>query len=447
MRRHLTPALACVAVARRPSDPAWAGLKARPYIRTQLNRSFSRVSVAVAAITLTLCNPPLRAQNASNDRAREMGISALIGGRPGEVDAITDVKGVEVGQTTLIEGEGRLVVGKGPVRTGVTVVHPRGKSNPDPVFGAWFTLNGNGEMTGTTWLEESGILEGPVAITNTHSVGVVRDAILQWQVSRPGLQPWGLPVVAETFDGGLNDINGFHVKPAHVLSALDGATTGKVAEGNVGGGTGMRCLGFKGGIGTASRVLPADAAGYTVGVLVQCNFGARQDLRVAGVPIGEEITDLRPCIALDDANLQPRMARCGRDQPVTRDPEREQGSIIVIVATDAPVLPHQLKRLATRVALGVGRTGGFGGNSSGDIFLAFSTANAKSAGAEDVQRVEMLPNARMNALFYATVQATEEAILNAMLAATTMTGADGLRVYALPHDRLLAALRKYGRLK
>ena len=399
------------------------------------------------ALVLCFCFTSVTArQPASPKRARELGISPLIGGRPGALDAITDVKGVEVGHTTLIEGEGRLVVGKGPVRTGVTVVHPRGKSNADPVFAAWFTLNGNGEMTGTTWVEESGILEGPVAITNTHSVGVVRDAILQWQVTRPGLQPWGLPVVAETYDGGLNDINGFHVKPAHVISALDGATGGEVTEGNVGGGTGMRCLGFKGGIGSASRVV-ADAGGYTVGVLVQCNFGSRQDLRVAGVPVGDDINDLGPCIALEDATVRPGQPRCGKE-PAAEAPAPEQGSIIVIAATDAPLLPHQLKRLATRVSLGIGRAGGFGGNSSGDIFLAFSTANPKAAAAgEAVQRVEMLPNPRINALFYATVQATEEAILNAMLAARTMTGADGLRVHALPQDRLLAALRKYGRLK
>jgi D-aminopeptidase len=386
-------------------------------------------------------------QQSTEARARELGISALIGGMPGALDAITDVPGVEVGHTTLVSGEGRLVVGKGPVRTGVTVVHPRGRSNPDPVFGAWFTLNGNGEMTGTTWLEESGVLEGPIAITNTHSVGVVRDAILQWQVSRPGLQPWGLPLVAETYDGGLNDINGFHVTPAHVLSALDGARGGVVPEGNVGGGTGMRCLGFKAGIGTASRVLQASAGGYTVGVLVQCNFGSREDLRVAGVPVGAEITDLGPCIALDDAAVRPEMPRCGREAEGPRRMEEDQGSIIVIVATDAPLLPHQLKRVATRVALGVGRTGGFAGNGSGDIFLAFSTANPRVTGSEGVPRVEMLPNGRMNALFHATVEATEEAILNAMLAAKTMTGANGLRVHALPHDRLVAVMRKHGRLK
>jgi D-aminopeptidase len=401
-------------------------------------------SVALAVVFICSVAPGAR-QAAEPARARELGISPLIGGRPGPLDAITDVKGVEVGHTTLIEGEGRLVVGKGPVRTGVTIVHPRGKTSADPVFGAWFTLNGNGEMTGTTWLEESGLLEGPVAITNTHSVGVVRDAILQWQVSRPGLQPWGLPVVAETYDGGLSDINGFHVKPAHVISALDGATGGAVAEGNVGGGTGMRCLGFKGGIGTASRVV-ADEGTYTVGVLVQCNFGSRQDLRVAGVPVGDEIRDLAPCIANDDTSVRPGMPRCGKEPPVQPDAAPEEGSIIVIVATDAPLLPHQLKRIATRVALGIARAGGFGGNSSGDIFLAFSTANPKTGASEKVQRVEMLPNPRINAVFYATVQATEEAILNAMLAARTMTGADGLRVHALPHDRLLAALRKYGRL-
>jgi D-aminopeptidase len=413
-----------------------------------MTRTVWRFMVRTALVLAVLYGGgPAVGQETRRLRARELGVSALIGGQPGALDAITDVKGVEVGHTTLIEGEGRLVVGKGPIRTGVTVIHPRGKSSADPVFGAWFTLNGNGEMTGTTWLEESGILEGPVGITNTHSVGVVRDAILEWQVSRPGLQPWGLPVVAETYDGGLNDINGFHVKPSHVTSALDGASGAAVTEGNVGGGTGMTCLGFKGGIGTASRVLATNAGGYTVGVLVQCNFGARQDLRVAGVPIGEEITELRPCVALDDPNVRPKTPRCGKEpnQSVPRD--EDQGSIIVVVATDAPLLPHQLKRIATRVALGVARTGGFGGNSSGDIFLAFSTANPRTAGAEGVQRVEMIPNAAMNALFYGTVQATEEAILNAMLAATTMTGADGLRIYALPQDRMLAALRKHGRLK
>jgi L-aminopeptidase/D-esterase-like protein len=382
---------------------------------------------------------------AAKPRARDLGISALIGGTPGALDAITDVAGVEVGHTTLVEGDGALVVGKGPVRTGVTVVHPRGRLSGDPVFGAWFTLNGNGEMTGTTWLQESGILEGPVAITNTHSVGVARDAILKWQVSRPGLQPWGLPVVAETYDGTLNDINGFHLKDEHVLAALDGARGGPVAEGNVGGGTGMVCHQFKGGIGTASRVL-ADAGGFTVGVLVQCNYGLRPGLRVAGAPVGREIPDLLPCTIHGTPNASGIARPCENPGPAA-GAAADQGSIIVVVATDAPLLPHQLKRVATRVSLGVGRMGGYGGNSSGDIFLAFSTANAKAAAAADKAQVEMLANARMNALFEATVQATEEAILNALLAAETMTGADGHRVFALPQDRLLAALRKYNLLR
>jgi L-aminopeptidase/D-esterase-like protein len=400
----------------------------------------SYLAVFVVAVAVAVSG---QARDAAKPRARELGISPLIGGTPGKLDAITDVAGVEVGHTTLMTGEGPLVVGKGPVRTGVTVVHPRGRTSSDAVFAAWFTLNGNGEMTGTTWIEESGFLEGPVAITNTHSVGVVRDAILKWQVSRPGLQPWGLPVVAETYDGGLNDINGFHVKDEHVLQALDGARGGPVAEGNVGGGTGMICHQFKGGIGTASRVLDSEASGFTVGVLVQCNYGARPGFRIAGAPVGREIADLLPCRAVDAPNARGVTRRCAASGDAADAPDPEEGSIIVIVATDAPLLPHQLKRLATRVSLGIGRTGGVGANSSGDIFLAFSTANAKSAAEPRSARIEMLANARINALFDATVQATEEAILNALLAAETMTGAGGLRVYALPHDRLLTALRKY----
>jgi D-aminopeptidase len=376
-------------------------------------------------------------------RARDLGISAKIGGTPGTIDAITDVAGVEVGHTTLISGSGKLVVGQGPVRTGVTVIHPRGKTNPDPVMSAWFTLNGNGEMTGTTWVQESGFLEGPIAITNTHSVGVVRDAVLEWQVKRPGLQPWGLPVVAETFDGFLNDINGFHVKPQHVLSALDGAKGGPVQEGAVGGGTGMVCHGFKGGMGTASRKLDANSHGYTVGVLVQCNYGQRRELRVAGVPVGEEIPDLTRCIA--SPSLRPNLPRCSSPSNDSDTRQDGAGSIIIVVATDAPLLPHQLKRLVTRASLGVGRMGGKGENGSGDIFIAFSTANAHAATDTGVAHVSMVPNADMNPLFYATVQATEEAILNALLAAETMTGADDSRVYALPVDRLLTAMKKYGR--
>jgi L-aminopeptidase/D-esterase-like protein len=401
---------------------------------------------ALIVIVASVFAPRSGAQATAKPRARELGLP--IGGTAGPLDAITDVAGVEVGHTTLISGSGKLVVGKGPVRTGVTVIHPRGKANPDPVFGAWFTLNGNGEMTGTTWLQESGVLEGPIGITNTHSVGVVRDAILQWQVGKPGMQPWGLPVVAETYDGRLNDINGFHVRPEHVVSALDNAKGGAVQEGAVGGGTGMVCLGFKGGIGTASRRLPPDQGGYTIGVLVQCNFGARRDLRIAGVPVGEEIPDLQACIANNDPIPgQPgpgQQRRCDAPPGPSRDDE-DTGSIIVVVATDAPLLPHQLKRIATRVALGVGRSGGFGGNGSGDIFVAFSTANPGAAGAADTISVRMLSNPRMTPLFSATAQATEEAIVNAMLAAETMTGANDLRVYALPVDRLRTIMKKYGR--
>src|SRR5688572_1882685 len=305
---------------------------------------------------------PAIVASAQTPRARELGIAASIGGTPGALDAITDVAGVEVGHTTLVSGKGKLVVGRGPVRTGVTVIHPRGKNSADPVFGAWTTLNGNGEMTGTTWLQESGILEGPVAITNTHSVGVVRDGILQWQVVRPGMQPWGLPVVAETYDGSLSDINGFHVKAEHVISALNSATGGAVREGSVGGGTGMVCHQFKGGIGTSSRRLPENDGGYTVGVLVQCNYGSRRDLRIAGVPVGQEIMDLMPCVASSDMTMRPQARRCdgtARTPDSAQDPA-EQGSIIVVVATDAPLLPHQLKRLVNRVSLGIARTGGFG---------------------------------------------------------------------------------------
>jgi D-aminopeptidase len=377
-----------------------------------MNIPMRQTRIAALAASVALAGS-LAAQ--AKPRARELGVP--IDGTPGPLDAITDVRGVEVGHTTLISGSGKLVVGKGPIRTGVTVIHPRGKSSADPVFGAWFTLNGNGEMTGTTWLQESGILEGPIAITNTHSVGVVRDAILQWQASRPNMQPWGLPVVAETWDGSLNDLNGFHVKPEHVFAALDSAKSGPVREGNVGGGTGMVCHGFKGGIGTASRL----AGEYTVGVLVQCNYGVRPELRIAGVPVGKEITDLRP----------------GSDN--------EMGSIIVVVATDAPLLPHQLKRLATRVSLGVGRMGGYGGNSSGDIFVAFSTANPRTSGDTGVVAVSMIPNARMNALMNATVQATEVAIVNALLAAETMTGINDHRVHAMPLDRVRTIMAKYGR--
>lgn len=360
-------------------------------------------------------------------RARDLGIP--FEGTPGEWNAITDVKGVEVGYTTIIEGSGKLVRGKGPVRTGVTAIFPKGREFRDRVFGAWFTLNGNGEMTGTTWLEESGSLGSPILITNTHSVGVVRDAVIEWGAMKGTGEGYSgdfsLPVVAETWDGGLNDINGFHVKKEHVFQALDHAVSGPIAEGNVGGGTGMIAHGFKGGTGTASRKLEQRDGGYTVGVLVQANYGSRELLRIAGVPVGKEITDLLP----------------KRGQA----PEGA-GSIIVVVATDAPLLPHQLKRIVTRVALGVGVMGGRGENSSGDIFIAFSTANPEVAKTKDLATITMLPNERINPLFRAAVEATEEAIVNAMIAAETMVGINGNTVYAIPHDRLKEVLKKYNRL-
>ena len=351
---------------------------------------------------------------------------------------------------TLISGDGKLVVGKGPVRTGVTIILPRGRTSTDPVFAGWFALNGNGEMTGTTWVEESGFLEGPVGITNTHSVGVVRDAVVNWMVRRPTGQPWALPVVAETYDGFLNDVNGFHVKQEHAWQALDGGRTGPVTEGNVGGGTGMICFGFKGGIGTSSRKLPIQAGGYTVGVLVQCNAGRRTELRIAGVPVGKEINDLRPCRHVVAPGQSPNAGPppCPATALLPTDERREgMGSIIVVVATDAPLLPHQLRRIAIRAALGVGVAGGKGENSSGDLIIAFSTANPRAAQDTGLVRLQMVPNDQINPLFYATTQATEEAIVNAMVAAETMTGVDGNRAYGLPHDRLRAALRKYNRLQ
>ena len=359
----------------------------------------------------------------SKPRARDLGVP--FDGTPGAWNAITDVSGVEVGMTTLISGKGPLVVGKGPVRTGVTAVFPRPKSERNQVFAAWFTLNGNGEMTGTTWLDESGFLEGPVLITNTHSVGVVHDAVIAWQLERLGKKfpAWSLPVVAETWDGDLNDINGFHVKPEHVRQALDAARSGPVAEGSVGGGTGMIVHGFKGGTGTSSRIVTIREAAYTLGVLVQANYGSRDQLTVAGVPVGKEIRDLKPEVGGEDA-----------------------GSIIVVIATDAPLLPHQLKRIAERATLGIGRTGGLGSNGSGDIFIAFSTANAGAAEASGPAKVEMLPNDWIDPLFAATVQATEEAVINAMIAAETMDGVNGHVVHAIPHDRLRAILKKYNRL-
>ena len=378
---------------------------------------------------LTLFTAAVLALSAApKPRARDLGVP--FDGTPGPLNAITDVSGVEVGVTTLIRGNGELKVGEGPVRTGVTVILPRGKRSSDPVFAGWFSLNGNGEMTGTTWVEESGFLEGPVAITNTHSVGVVRDAIIAWEGKHNMIrQSFALPVVAETNDGWLNDINGFHVKPEHVFQALESASSGPVPEGNVGGGTGMHCYDFKGGTGTASRKVSARAGGYTVGVLVQANFGRREHLMIAGAPVGREIgCDKVPCLS------------------VARPADGREGSIIIVVATDAPLLAHQLKRLARRTALGIGRTGSMSGNGSGDIFMAFSTANSGADSASDAATLTMLPNRRLDELFEATVFATEEAVINAMVAAETMVGRDYHKTIALPHDELRRVLRKYSRL-
>lgn len=382
----------------------------------------------IAAAFLPLLLVCFASTTPAQEKPRARGLGVPFEGRPGPWNAITDVPGVEVGETTLISGDS--------VRTGVTAVLPRGKRNNDSVFAGWFSQNGNGEMTGTTWVEESGFLDGPIMITNTHSVGVVRDAVIAWQV-KTGLKPktntygesfFSLPVVAETFDGRLNDVNGFHVKPQHVFDALEGARSGPVAEGNHGGGTGMRCFGFKGGTGTASRRLEEQTGGYTVGVLVQCNCGIRRQLMVTGVPVGREI-------------------------PVTSDRaeaaspgEREVGSIIIVVATDAPLLAHQLKRIARRATMGLARTGATSGNSSGDIFIAFSTANPDAGRTSGIADLKMLSNNAMDDLFAATAEATEEAIINAMVGAETMTGVNHQTAIALPHEALRQALKKYNRL-
>ncbi|MHA2364538.1 MAG: DmpA family aminopeptidase [Candidatus Hodarchaeales archaeon] len=357
-------------------------------------------------------------------RARDLQIP--FDGTPGRLNSITDVEGVRVGHSTIIKGEGELVVGDGPVRTGVTIVQPRSTSDM-PVFAGWYSLNGNGEMTGTTWIEESGYLFGPIGITNTHSVGTVRDSIIEWFVSNKRLNKnldWSLPVVAETYDGVLNDVNGFHVKKEHVFSVLDKMTNKTVLEGNVGGGTGMICHGFKGGIGTSSRRILIQDTEYTLGVLVQANYGNREDLNIARVPVGKLVPDLMPKIKGSGHNTM------------------ETGSIIVIVATDVPLLPHQLKRIARRVPIGIGRVGGYGGNSSGDIFLSFSTSNEIVSDAKSISDVRMLSNNLIDGLFLATVQATEEAIINALISAETMTGINNNIVYALPHEKILEIFEK-----
>jgi len=422
----------------------------------------SAVPIAGAIVTMMWIAAPVSAQQ--SPRARDLGVS--IEGTPGTWNAITDVEGVEVGHVTLIEGEGKLVVGEGPVRTGVTAILPRGKEDVTPVFAGHFALNGNGEMTGTVWLDETGELLGPVTITSTSTVGVVRDAAYSWIAERVPEVPFSLPVTAETLDFPLNDVNGQHVTREHALTALAEASTGPVAEGNVGGGTGMICHWFKGGIGTASRVVPQNRGGWTVGALVQCNYGSRSRLRIDGVPVGREIPDLTPCRGMPADSISPLLRgipacpdqvgqASGADSPESLiqlearfagtplDPGA--GSIIVVVATDAPLLPSQLQRVAKRVSLAIGRMGGLGENSSGDIFLAFSTARTETDDA-GVWKLDAVSSDWMNPIFEATVQAVEEAIVNALVAAETMTGADGFRVYELPEDRLREVMEAHGRL-
>lgn len=396
-------------------------------------------------LTCAVLTAPAAAQ--SRPRGRDLGIP--FPGQTGPLNAITDVAGIAVGHATIIEGEGKLIPGKGPIRTGVTAILPRPKGNWDPVFAATFNLNGNGDMTGINWIKESGFMEGPILITGTHSVGTVRDAAIRWQVDNGRDFLFTYPIVAETFDF-LNDANGEHVKPHHAIQALDAAKPGPVVEGAVGGGTGMGCNGFKGGIGTSSRVLPAAQGGYTLGVLVQCNYGG--DFRVLGAPIRTEITDLGICTVLNEPLSRPwtrgipKCAAGGGGSGEGMGEHEGRGSIIVVVATDAPLLPHQLERLTRRVGMGLGRLGSWAGNGSGDLFLAFSTGNPNAARPDSTASLRMLPNDRIDPLFRATIDATEEAVVNAMLAAQTMTGADGIRAYGLPGDRLVAALKKYNRM-
>ena len=379
-------------------------------------------------ITITLISSIAFSQK---PRARDIGVQ--FEGTTGKFNAITDVKGVEVGHSTIIIGSGKNEIGKGPVRTGVTAIFPRGKKF-NPVYANWYSLNGNGEMTGTTWVTESGFLETPIMITNTNSVGVVRDAVLKWFVDTNwyGDDQWWYtyPVVGETYDGFLNDIYGFHVQEKHVYEAIENAKSGPVAEGNIGGGTGMLTLGFKGGIGTSSRKVKINNKTYTLGAIVQSNFGSKRNLTISGVPIGNELKDTLNLVF----NAPPANKR-----------QEGDGSIIVIVATDAPLFPHQLKRIAHRIPLGIGAVGGRGSNGSGDIFLAFSTANPKAFNRKNSGTVKTFPNDKISPLFEATVQVVEESIVNAMIAAETMEGINNNKAYALPHGKLMEILKKYNR--
>jgi L-aminopeptidase/D-esterase-like protein len=423
-------------------------------------------SIRALAVSYLLCvfAVPMSVQaqdsaSSAQPRARDLGVP--FDGTPGPLDAITDVAGVEVGFKTLISGEGRLVVGKGPVRTGVTAIFPRGKNNDHAVFAGYFAGNGNGDMTGTHWVDESGLVETPILITNTGSVGVVRDAAVEWMVQHGHFGQFWYPITAETADWPLNDIRGQHVTTQDALDALNSAASGPVLEGNVGGGTGMVCNGFKGGTGTSSRKLQADAGGYTVGVLVQCNYGSRDQLRIAGIPVAREMKVQPRCV---EKKLDPPALNwdrspapiCNSDTALVGEAERpEHGSIIVIVATDAPLTPDQLKRLARRVSVGLGRVGAIESDGSGDIFLAFSTANTGADEGNSASppltisnaTVERVQSWKMNPLFTAVVQATEESVINAIIAAKTMVGADGWVIPALPHDQLQKLLAAHGMLK
>ena len=383
-----------------------------------------KIAIIILVFSIALCQKP---------RARDLGVQ--FEGVPGKFNAITDVKGVEVGHSTIISGSGKNIIGKGPVRTGVTAIFPRGKKF-NPVYANWYSLNGNGEMTGTTWITESGFLETPIMITNTNSVGVVRDAVLKWFVDTNwyGNDDWWYtyPVVGETYDGFLNDIYGFHVQEQHVYEAINNASPGPVTEGNVGGGTGMLTLGFKGGIGTASRKVKINNKTYTIGALVQSNFGSKRNLTISGVPVGKELKDTLNVVF---------------NAPPSNKRQEGDGSIIVIVATDAPLLPHQLKRITHRISIGIGVVGGRGSNGSGDIFLAFSTANPRAFDRKNERSIKSFPNDKITPLFEATVQTVEESIINAMIAAETMEGINNNKAYALPHDTLIDVLKKYNRLK
>ena len=385
------------------------------------------------AVLLTSLLAAVAGVATGTERARDLGIP--FEGVPGPLNGITDVSGVEVGHTTVVSGAGQLVRGQGPVRTGITVIHPRGKDSTEGVYGGWFTLNASGEMTGTTWVEERGLIDGPIGITNTHSVGTARDAFVAWMVDRQWPALWHAPVVAETYDGALNDINGQHLSSDHVREALLGARPGPVTEGAVGGGTGMVCNGFKGGIGSSSRRITVEERVFTVGVLVQCNYNwGGEDLRLGGRQVADQLPIAGHCFSDPDIKPQhPWFPFCDGPAAAQDSPDRD-GSIIVVVATDAPALPHQLRRVAKRPALALGRLGAISNPGSGDIFIAFSTANGGAMDEDRFNRVEQLPNNALEGLFRATVQATEEAIVNAMVAAHTMTGADGLRVHALPHE-------------